>query len=698
MKLQRWLWLSYVKAAIIPLLVVEIGFLAVFLISNRAIYKANVNALYSTSEAYLRSTSRMQAAKITAQLTAVSSNTSILASQTRLALLGNYVPPASERARYARTSDGAFYTRYDNGTTASFYTGLVPVGPKQIQKVWKLSSLDPLMMDLKKSQPLVASLYINTHDSYNRIYPYFDVLKQYARGMEIPDYNFYYLADGGHNPERKAVWTPAYIDPAGHGWMISSIAPVWEGDKLEAVVGQDVTLAKVIGDLLKLELPWHAYAILADHDGRIIAMPPKAERDLGVRELTTHEYKRAIFSDTSKPDDFNLARRKDTHQLALAMQRSDEGRVEIPWNGGSIASFSRIAGPEWHLIIVAPKSAVYADPDRLRYRLTMVAWAMTITLVIFYALFFSYLNRQARRMGASLALKIGHFPGLFERISAGDYNQTSPSTGIVEFDAMGRDIAATGTKLGEAHRMLVEQEQVKAKALEDLQKSAAEELRFLRVISHELRTPLSVIDSGAQIMEKTASQLKPEDIVRRAGRFRDAVQRISGFIDKLGYGSSLFGRTSTTPSPPVDACALVRQIAGEIVPADRLDLKCPPGPLLVNDGVTMSLMLRPVLDNATRYAAPGSPVYVALQQHGSHIIVTVRDEGPGLPLREASQVGQRFFRGKNAATIEGAGLGVFITKKIVETARGTFEFTSNPDTGTKVRMTLPITRFRGLAA
>lgn len=105
-----------------------------------------------------------------------------------------------------------------------------------------------------------------------------------------------------------------------------------------------------------------------------------------------------------------------------------------------------------------------------------------------------------------------------------------------------------------------------------------------------------------------------------------------------------------------------------------------------------------MLENATRYAARESPVYVVLHQHGSHIVVTVRDERPGLHPREASLVGQRFFRGKNAATIEGAGLGIFITKKIVETARGTFEFSSNPETGTNVRMTLPIATFCGLAA
>lgn len=54
--------------------------------------------------------------------------------------------------------------------------------------------------------------------------------------MDIPIYNFYYLADLAHNPSKEVIWTDAYLDPAGAGWMISAIAPVYKGDFLEVLL------------------------------------------------------------------------------------------------------------------------------------------------------------------------------------------------------------------------------------------------------------------------------------------------------------------------------------------------------------------------------------------------------------------------------------------------------------------------------
>jgi hypothetical protein len=54
------------------------------------------------------------------------------------------------------------------------------------------------------------------------------VLSQYEAKMDIPSFNFYYLADSKHNPERKSLWlSEPYVDPAGRGWMVSAVAPVY---------------------------------------------------------------------------------------------------------------------------------------------------------------------------------------------------------------------------------------------------------------------------------------------------------------------------------------------------------------------------------------------------------------------------------------------------------------------------------------
>lgn len=687
---RRWLLRSFVRAAIVPLILIEVGFLAIFLVSNTVAHDVNVAAMKTASEAYLESVSRLEADQVEATLFEISRSTQLLANSTALALDGSFMPPPAERARYGWAADGAFYTRYDNGTTASFYSGAETVGPEGVKKVWKLAALDPLMMDLERINPLVASVYVNTYDSYNRIYPYFEVLKQYPRKMRIPDYNFYYAADARHNPARKPTWTEAYVDPAGHGWMISSIAPVWRKGRLEAVVGQDVTIEGIIAHLLSLKLPWGAYAMLVDDKGQIIAMPPAAERDLAIKELTRHDYGQAIHADTTKPPSYNLHANPLTRPLALALSNKPAGFVTLPIANGSVASFHEINGPEWRLVIVAERGKIFAQADQLRDQLSTIGWTMAGALVIFYIAFFWFLYRRARSMGEELAGPMEALEQMFARIARGEYRQEPPPALIAELDGLGREIAATGHELEIARNKLLAQQQIAETAFADLRRRSEEELRFIRIVSHEVRTPLAVIDSGAQILERKAGQADPSDISRRARRFRQAVARVVGLVEKLEQSAGL--RAIDSPGDNIgDACDTIRAIVAQTVPAERLDLKLPSTSLHIADSASFSLAIRALLDNAVRYSKSDTPVQVELEVLRDQLQVNVRSYGKGPDASETALVGERFFRGSNAADTDGAGLGLFLARKSLEGIGGSLTI----DWGDNVacaKVSLPLAR------
>lgn len=86
------------------------------------------------------------------------------------------------------------------------------------------------------------------------------------------NYNFYYVADAKHNPQRGPVWTGAYLDPAGQGRMISSVIPIYNGDFLEGVSGLDVTIESLVHEVMNLSLPWSAAVFMVDQEGMILAM------------------------------------------------------------------------------------------------------------------------------------------------------------------------------------------------------------------------------------------------------------------------------------------------------------------------------------------------------------------------------------------------------------------------------------------
>ena len=112
-----------------------------------------------------------------------------------------------------------------------------------------------------------------------------------------------------HNPARAVVWTDAYVDPAGKGWLVSAIAPVYRGDFLEAVAGADVTVDRIVADVLSQDIPWQGFLLLIGKSGTLLALPPQGERLFDLKELTAHDYVDAIRADTFKPEEFNVYRR-----------------------------------------------------------------------------------------------------------------------------------------------------------------------------------------------------------------------------------------------------------------------------------------------------------------------------------------------------------------------------------------------------
>jgi two-component system sensor histidine kinase ChiS len=107
--------------------------------------------------------------------------------------------------------------------------------------------LDIVFNSVAATNPYAVQLYINTAGQLSRDMPFadghyqwVDATDQVARLTDVTAFDFYYPADAEHNPDRGPEWTELYWDPAGPGWMVSSIAPVHREDELVAVTGIDI--------------------------------------------------------------------------------------------------------------------------------------------------------------------------------------------------------------------------------------------------------------------------------------------------------------------------------------------------------------------------------------------------------------------------------------------------------------------------
>lgn len=238
------------------------------------------------------------------------------------------------------------------GVPAVFVSGAVKVDERIINIVKGTESIDSDLKKLVTTSEIIVQCYYNDRNSYNRIYPPFHVLSQYPPGMEIPQYNFYYLADDHHNPGRKSTWiqTP-YVDPAGRGWMVSCLAPVYLDDQLEGVCGLDVTVDALVRDM-DLEGSNNLY-ILVSNDGTVVAAGEKMSRILRLPNLKRHRYVDTVRSDTLRTDDYNLKKSSSTSIREmindLTAKGSSETRLDLDgqkWRVRS-ASLTRL---DWHVL------------------------------------------------------------------------------------------------------------------------------------------------------------------------------------------------------------------------------------------------------------------------------------------------------------------------------------------------------------
>ena len=687
--LKRWLWRSYLRAALVPLLLIELTFVALYWGTSRFVYDRSASAISEISTEALTAAARREGEIIARRLETIGAMTRIYAGEAARALAtpsGGVAP--EDEARHAYTRDGVFYSTQDAGGSAVFYSGIVPVGPAEREKVWRSARLDPIMRSITASDPLIQQVYLNTHDSLNRIYPWFDVLAIYPPKMDIPSYNFYYEADATHNPKRGVVWTDSYLDPAGSGWMVSAIAPVYGGvagaeagaggAPLEGVVGIDVTLGSIVADVLDIELDGDGYAILVSRDGTILALPPEGEGDLGVSVLSDHSYSEAILQDTFKPDSFNMYRRAELFAVADALQSAPEGSRRVDLGRPMIAAWATIAGPQWKLMLLTSEASVLSGAARLREQLGLVSQGMLAILVLFYAGFFLFLWRRSVAMSDRVAAPLAEIERNMGQIAAGGSVPAGHRYAVAEVQRVGDHLVTMGEKLQAASR---------AKA------------NFLSAMSHEFRTPLNAIIGYSDLLASAPVEPLSDEDRRQVQAIHAAGWQLLQLVDGVIELSRIEQGEVAHNLQPLDLMPLLRQAMAELRPDPGapegvvVDLEEPPSPLpkVRADAEVIRRIVTHLMANGVKYNRPGGRVTVRPVLEGGRLCVEVQDTGIGIPAAMQPRLFTPFDRlGQENGSIGGTGIGLAICRRLAELIGAEVGFASRAGEGSTFTLCLPL--------
>jgi two-component system sensor histidine kinase KdpD len=113
-------------------------------------------------------------------------------------------------------------------------------------------------------------------------------------------------------------------------------------------------------------------------------------------------------------------------------------------------------------------------------------------------------------------------------------------------------------------------------------------------------------------------------------------------------------------------------------------------PLVQLDATLIERVLCNLLENAAKYTPDGTPVTLAAEASGPMLVVTVRDAGPGIPAGQEETIFEKFTRGNRESATPGVGLGLAISRAIVEAHRGRIRAENDPAGGARFTFTLPL--------
>ena len=216
---------------------------------------------------------------------------------------------------------------------------------------------------------------------------------------------------------------------------------------------------------------------------------------------------------------------------------------------------------------------------------------------------------------------------------------------------------------------------------------------FLSVAGHEIRTPLSALNLILYQLARHVRALGNEKAIDLAGRCEKQLVRLIRLADELLDVSRISAGTLHLNPEETDLALVARDVAERVEESARragctLEVRAPRAVTGFWDRLRLEQVLLNLLTNAMKFGA-GKPVLVEVETQGGDASLSVTDRGIGIHDTDQRRIFERFQRTARAETYPGMGLGLWITREIVEAHGGRICVESRPGAGARFRVTIP---------
>ncbi len=444
--------------------------------------------------------------------------------------------------------------------------------------------------------------------------------------------------------------------------------------RVRAVVFSALDLAWLGQLAAQAELPPGSMLTVIDRNGTVLAHYPDPARRLG-QPMPESSVARAI-----------LARR-------------GHGIAEAPGVDGiprlfAFAPFGHAAPREDAYVSVGvPRAVAFAHADRMLAR-NLIGLGIVSALALVAAWVGGRLF-IVRRVRALLEAT--------RRLSAGDLGaRTGLPHGSGELGQLARafDRMAESLQAADERRVLEEELRRKNYELEQQNRSVAEANRlkteFVSMVSHELRTPLTAIQGYVELLVEGADIPDRERCECLASVRSNAARLLALINDLLDLSRIEAGRIDLRCAA-IDLKPLIEGAARSLRPLidgkrQALTLELAEALAVWADADRVTQILTNLISNASKYTPESGSITVTTRRAGDFARVEIRDSGIGLSAEQQAQLFTRFFRARRRGPDHagGTGLGLVITRLLVELHGGQITVSSAPDQGSTFSFTLPV--------
>ena len=221
---------------------------------------------------------------------------------------------------------------------------------------------------------------------------------------------------------------------------------------------------------------------------------------------------------------------------------------------------------------------------------------------------------------------------------------------------------------------------------------------LVATVSHALQTPISIIKAYANTLARADVEWSQQTIRDKLQAIEEESDRLSELVSKLLYASRLESGDFSLNRMPLDLSKEANKVArrlGERTQSHKVEVDFPADfPPVFADPEKVGEVLTNLVDNAVKFSPQGGKVTIKGETSKDAVMVTVADEGIGIPIRDQKRIFERFFRGPDVVGggTRGTGLGLYICKAIVEAHGGQIRVDSEPGKGSRFTFAMPVPR------